>query len=341
MVIQQKLILFGELDGISNEETQTDGITLNLNFNSQIKFVSSSNHSVHVVLEDGSAYSLGSNKYGDLGIGPIYFAKEFQRVQTDSFFTGVFCGESFTAWTDDSFFIHISGKSFGDQPTLFPTEQATSISAFGSTIASITTTERVLLWSNVHECSHPIAFTLPSSPTELSCGDGFACVLCHGVAFRVDVTGSITPLVNIQSLRSVCVSKVVSSVSYIITLDEFGCCWIHGDFCDRMCTLHGSPIATDVNYVFAMPGFCIFVCSNGCVFGFGENSFGQIGDGTRMNRYRLTETRIQNVRRAVGGRSFCVYLCDTFDSSLLSLKYYDFIPEYLNSSFEKQEDILQ
>lgn len=395
---ENNILLFGEFLGITDQADSSKGFELHWETEDKtlIRDISASSNTIVIVLNDGTSFSLGYNASGQLGIGSCAFCSNFTKVSSNTPFDSVSCGTNFTVWrssTTNELFI--SGSGFSDHPQRFLISnnkgsalKTFSMDSYEDTFAAIEEGGMVYLWPHLINSS-PINSTesesntpknnsfftclLPSKPSELSCGNGFATVLCDGYVFRVQSDGSFSPIFSIShhlihslplstntnttsltastphsnsitdshTSNTILAASAKSAADYTIVLDTEGAVWLHGTIGGLNRRINTAPIAQGMRSIFAMPSFCAFVNNIGITYAVGLNESGQLADGTKTKRTRAVETKVDKpVISIVGGSTFSVFACSQFDSSLFEVNMDEFVPGHMNCPFEKAEDMI-
>lgn len=409
---ENNILLFGEFLGVVDHADSSTGFDLHWETEDKtlIRDISASSRTIVIVLNDGTSYSLGFNASGQLGIGSLAFCASFTKVSSSTPFDLVTCGTNFTIWrssTTDEIFV--SGLGFNSCPQRFimtnnngKSLKVLSMDSYDDSFAAIEESGIVYLWphftsSNTTNSNNDnseingfITCLLPSKPSEISCGNGFASILSNGYVFRVLNDGSFYPLFNIKnslhylsfssqigtsnisSISSAPMSpssasstishsnpnftstdsnspysppplavSVKSSADYSIVLDSEGSVWLYGTIGGLNRHIENVPIARGMKSIFAMNNFCAFVNNIGVTYTFGLNDSGQLADGSKTKRTRVVETKVEKpVISVVGGRTFSVFVCNQFDSSLFEVNMDEFVPGHMNCPFEKAEDMI-
>lgn len=380
---ENNILLFGEFLGVTDQADSSKGYELHWETEDKtlVRDISASSRSIVIVLNDGTSYSLGYNAFGQLGIGSCAFCSNFTKVTTNTPFDKVTCGTNFTIWrssTTNELFV--SGKNFNSHPQRFSQPiKAISMDSYDDTFACIDESETVYLWSNFSNLNDFSTFLLPSKPSEISCGNGFASVLCNGYVFRIEKDGSFFPLFKIikrpqndnrflssngsqqpaspaivnassssvsssslsSSFRSMLAVSAKSAADFTVVLDTEGSVWLYGTIGGLKRRIESAPIAQRMRSIYAMPSFCAFVNNIGVTFALGLNDAGQLADGTKTKRTRAVETKVDKlVIDVVGGETFSVFVCSQFDSSLFEVNMDEFVPGHMNCPFEKAEDMI-
>jgi alpha-tubulin suppressor-like RCC1 family protein len=354
MNVENSVLLYGSFPGIDAPELnkglplhwETEHSTTVLSIAASSKSDPSkptSSATISIVLDDFTAYALGVNADGQLGIGNSSPASEFTRVIPSAQFLATACGSTFTLWLTREKHIFLAGKGFSDKPQQFGDHQITQIAAFDSTVTSLTTEGSILLWPDfLRDHENPITHQPPAIPDEISCGREFASIRCGLSVFRLDSSGAFSPLINVGNYSDGTPSAIraQSSASYTLVLDEESNVWLFGQIgqlCRKMAT---TPIAREMRNIFAMPNHCAFVNNLGATFTFGENASGQLGDGTTMTRTRVFEVNLRDPTvSVVGGETFSVFVCSRFDTALFLMDMDEFLPGQLSCPFEKPDDL--
>lgn len=409
MKTDSNIYLFGEFHGVSDNGNLSKGIELHWNNQDKTSIIdiSASSESIVIVLNDGSSYALGYNSVGQLGIGSLRFCNQFTKVLLSVLLDLVVCGSTFTVWRSSSNNeIYVAGSTYGSKPQLLTcgaansqSIKAISMSAYKQTFGLIDESGVIKLWPHFLDDDEKsidnfVCCLLPSSPTQISCGDGFASALSNGVAYRISNDGSFVSFVTIDH-HSWCYStglsqtsssppplaatssqlsapinhntassvssayayaspesvlmystspkaiSVKSSADYTIVLDAEGTVWLYGSIGGLKRHITSTPIARDMKSIFAMDNFCAFVNNLGVTFTMGLNDYGQLADGTRTKKTRIVEANVERPVKCVsGGKSFSVFVCCQFDSSLFEVNMGEFIPGHINCPFEKTEDMI-
>ena len=338
--------LFGDFLSFSDKMNLDTGVELHWEKESQtsVTSIAASSKSICIVLSDLTAYSLGVNDQGQLGIGSREPASSFTKV-IGSDFLSVACALDNVFWVSKDAKVHVAGRGASDTPSSIDGLRVRHLAAFGSTVAAIDEEFRVRLWpqfeyAKVSDC---VIVSPPSVPCQISCGNGFASIIAKGLVFRVESGGELEHVAILGTDRMEARSAVAidSCEGYTLVLDDENDVWLLGQVGNMVRKITTTPIAQDMRAVFAMPRHCALIKTMGVAVTFGENDAGQLGDGTRIKRTRPTETKVSYLTSAVvGGETFSVFLCSKFDPVLLSVNMDEFIPGYMSCPFEKAEDVI-
>jgi alpha-tubulin suppressor-like RCC1 family protein len=306
--------------------------------------MASSSRTISVVLCDFTAYALGYNSDGQLGIGSNPFVSELTPVPVDVPVTSTACASDFTFWVASDQTLLIAGKGFSDKPQGFGDFRVKEICAYDSTVAVIETNGNIRLWPNFRrDLTAPFIVKPPSEASEVSCGRGFACVRCGTSVFRISENGSFSPVISIGKYCDGLPSavRVQCCADYTLVLDESGNVWLYGQIGNMVRKITNTPIAKDIRKIFALPGFCAFVNNLGITYTMGSNEYGQLADKTRMKRTRAVEASLLSpTTKVVGGETFSVFLCSKFDTSWFVINMNEFVPGHMSCPFEKAEDLI-
>jgi alpha-tubulin suppressor-like RCC1 family protein len=344
--MENTLLLFGEFLGVDDSRNISHGVPLHWQSESSTSVldVSASSHTISVVLSDFSAYSIGTNTHGQLGIGCSSPVTELTRVRSDFAFTATACTTDCTFWQASDDRVFVAGRDFTDQPQPLRDFRSRQIRAFDATLAVLTTDGNVLLWPNfLKDVDHPLLTRAPSFPNEISCGGHFAVIRCGGSVFRFAEDASFVPLVNTSRYSDgvPAAIRIASAANYTLVLDDQANVWLHGQIGQLTRKINYTPIAQNMRNVFAMPNHCAFVGVFGGTFTFGENASGQLADGTTCKRTRVVDAAVVGPTVAVvGGETFSLFLGSKFDSSLFTIRMDEFVPGQMTCPFEKLEDLI-
>jgi alpha-tubulin suppressor-like RCC1 family protein len=340
------LFLFGEFLGF--RKTSGDGRGSPLQWKSEptasVLDIAASSHTISIVLDDLTAYSVGCNDDGQLGIGSTDFASELTPVVSDALLVATTCATDFTFWITVDQLVVIAGKGFSDKPERFGDFRVEQICAYDSTVAIIEAQGATRLWPNFRrDLNTPIIVRPPSDPNEVSCGNSFACLRCGHSVFHISDGGIMSPLLCVGKYCDGLPSavRVQCCADYSLVLDESGSVWLYGQIGDMVRKITNTPIAQDIRTVFALPGYCVFVNNLGFTYAMGRNECGQLADGTKMKRTRAVEACLLSpTTRVVGGRTFSVFLCSKFDTGWFVINMNEFVPGHMSCPFEKAEDLI-
>ena len=336
--------LFGDFMSFTDKMNLERGVELHWEKESttSVASISASSKSICIVLSDMSAYSMGINDEGQLGIGSRELASSFTKV-IGSDFLSVACGLDNVFWMSKSASVYVAGKGVGESPRVFGDLKVRQVAAFGETFAVIDEESKVRLWPRFALDAAPVVVAPPAVPSRISCGSGFASIIARGLVFKVTGDGDVEHLAIIGTTKKDSRSAVDldSSDGYTLVLDDEGEVWLHGQVGGMVRKINTTPIAIEVRAVFAMPRHCAFLKNMGVAMMFGENESGQLADGTKIKRTRPTETKVSYLTSSVvGGNTFSVFLCSKFDPMLLRVNMEEFIPGLMSCPFEKGEDVI-
>ncbi|EAY01838.1 hypothetical protein TVAG_002930 [Trichomonas vaginalis G3] len=329
----QSVVLFGSFLELAQNEKA--GKVIDFDDNYEITAISSGQQHCCVITSSGDCFSIGSNKYGQLGLGTFDNAEEFKKIESNSKFVKVQCGNDFTIWKTSNNEFLIAGKSVSNHPDKFPLE-ISDISIFGDSICTILNQQTCRFYAKYFSNSF-VESVLPAVPEQISCSSEYALALCQGSVFMLDLTGELTCIFNYCPK----IVSMLSSSTYSMALDFQGNLYMLGDIVGMKRKNTDGKIASHVSSFFVLPKQAFYQTEKYQLYGFGYNEKGQLGDGTTKKRVSGTPINIEGIAIGISGNGDFTFIVQTpFNERLLSSDCSKLTPDMLSSPPESTLDLI-